>query len=71
MALVWARDEHAVALIYRGWFVDYYDFTAKHGDPLCLFLCPSTDTNALKAYHTRIAGKLDRDTRTQVIQWWR
>jgi hypothetical protein len=68
LALVWSADEHAVALIHLGWFVDYYDFTTRHGESFGEGLFRQTDTNALLAYHRRIADKLGSLTTKQAFQ---
>jgi hypothetical protein len=68
LALVWPRDEHAVALIHLGWFVDYYDFSEQRGDSFGAGLIPQADTNALLVYHSRIAGALGADVTRQVIK---
>ena len=68
LAMVWAVDDRAVALIHLGWFVDYYDFSTKHDDSFGAGIFPYTDTNALMRYHARIAEKFGSNSRKQIAQ---
>jgi len=63
LSTIWSSDGNRIGLVCNGWLVDFYDLKKKTRDKFPTGLYPGTKPSELQAYHNRITGLLDKDTK--------